>query len=198
MPPLKLFTPRFIKDIICIIIFSLFFYALTHNPITHPKITDSSRLYKIELMQYPLLLGLAGHNYLVMRDSHNNIIKELHGLATDITTKKWKLTGLDKRDTLKAWEFIDSGDFITKRTYSGIILFKGEEDVVKDMWHRTDLCKEKINQKNIPYPPLGFTLRKDTLNSNSVAYTLVMCMGLSTKHIGLITPGSTKNLLDNN
>ena len=146
-------------------------------------------------MQYPLLLGLAGHNYLVLRDSRNGIISELHGLATDVTTKKWKITGINRSDILQAWEFTNQNEFITKKTYPGIVLFNGKETDAKEFWGKATLCKDIINQKNIPYPPLGFTLRKDTLNSNSVAYTLVTCMGLSTYHIGLITPGETKNLL---
>jgi hypothetical protein len=147
-------------------------------------------------MQYPLLLGIAGHNYLVLRNSQNNIVSELHGLATDVTTKKWKLIGIEQTDILQVWEFTHQDDFITKRTYPGVMLFSGGKEDVEKTWGKTNSCKDIINQKNIPYPPLGFTLQKDTLNSNSVAYTLVFCMGLSTHHIGLLTPGETKNLLN--
>ena len=147
-------------------------------------------------MQYPLLLGVAGHNYLVLRDSYNNILSELHGLATDATTKKWKLTGIDPTDTLQVWEFSTSSEFITRKTYPGVLLLEGSKELVEQTWSKAQACEEAINQKNIPYPPLGFTLRKDTLNSNSVAYTLVTCMGLSTRHVGLLTPGETENLLN--
>jgi hypothetical protein len=64
------------------------------------------------------------------------------------------------------------------------------------VWKKTAPCKEEINDMNLPYPPYGVNIQGDTENSNSVAYTLTVCMGLDAQHLGLITPGWGKNLIN--
>lgn len=191
-----LFTRRFIKDIVLLALFGLVFYGLTHNPITYPRVEPSYGLYSIELMQYPLVLGIAGHNYLVLRDGNNTVLRELHGLATDSKTNAWKYMGIKTGDKLKVWEFSSEDTFVIHKSYSGRILYRGTKEEAVNLWVEALVCKEKINSKNILYPPFGVTLGGDTENSNSVAYTLTLCMDLDPNHIGLFTPGSTKNLLE--
>lgn len=146
-------------------------------------------------MQQPLILGIAGHNYIMLRDTTGETKRELHGLATDMTTKKWKYVGTSPTDTLQVWEFLDTKEYAVQKGHTGIVLYQGNEEDTKTIWNKTIPCKDAINTKAIPYPPFGVNIRGDTENSNSVAYTLTLCMGLNTKHIGLITPGSTRNLL---
>lgn len=191
-----LFTSRFIKDLILLGLFLMAFYILTHNSITYPRPVKTEGLYSIQLMQYPLVLGIAGHNYLVLRDDKNTIIKELHGLATDEITNTWKYMGRNANDKLKVWEFSSISKYVIQKSYAGVVLHTGTKEDVETTWNQALMCKDKINVKNIPYPPFGVNVRGDTENSNSVAYTLTLCMGLSTKHIGLFTPGSTRNLLE--
>ena len=72
---MKIFTSRFVKDLFLIVLFGVALYALTHNPITHPKLEDTEGVWSIQLMQQPLVFGVAGHNYLVLRDNNNKIIE---------------------------------------------------------------------------------------------------------------------------
>jgi hypothetical protein len=197
---MKLFTTRFIKDLLLIALFGATFYILTHNPITHPNLPVISGKWSIQLMQQPIILGIAGHNYVVLRDVHNVIVDELHGLATDATTGEWKTIGRDKTDKLKVFEFNsprynDPRYFVAQKKYAGILLYEGDESSVKEKWKMALSCKEEINALNLPYPPYGVAIGHETENSNSVAYTLTRCMNLDAEHLGLITPGWGKDLL---
>jgi hypothetical protein len=195
---MKLFTPRFIKDLLIIIVLGSLLYGLTHNSITHPQLSATTGSWSIQLMQHPLIFGIAGHNYLVLRDDKNAIEKELHGLATDSTTSTWKYVGNDPKDILKVWEFNDPTLYAEQKGYPGVTLYKGDRNEAMMLWGKGEICKEEINNKNIPYPPYGVNMGGDTENSNSVAYTLTLCMGLDAQHLGLITPGWGKNLLESN
>ncbi len=193
---MSLFTRRFVKDLLLIALFSGSFYILTHNPITHPTPKEVNGLWSIQLMQQPLVFGIAGHNFLTLRNEKNDIVGELHGLATDNKTGAWKYIGTNTSDTLKAWYFKSPHDYVTQKSYSGVVLFKGDTTSVTSAWNDGVNCIEKINSHNLLYPPYGVNMRGDTENSNSVAYTLILCMGLDAGHLGLITPGWGKNLLD--
>lgn len=185
-----------IKDVIIIGLFSILFYTLTHNPLVRPEPLVSSGLWSIELHQKPLALGIAGHNYLVLRDDAGNVLFTLHGLPTDKRTGKWKYVGRNKEDILKVWEFgeEDEGE-MTTASYGVSLLTTDKEEAVS-RWAQAEECGKMIDIKSIPYPPFGIALRKDTENSNSVAYTLASCMNLKTSHVGLFTPGWGKNLLE--
>ncbi len=193
---MQLFTRRFVTDLFLIALFGTSLYILTHNPITHPTPKVTKGLWSIQLMQHPIIFGIAGHNYLTLRDENNSIIEEMHGLATDSTTGNWKYIGTNSSDRLKVWEFKGSRDYLAQKNYSGISLYQGSKESVTATWEKGTECKEKINEENLPYPPYGVNVQGDTENSNSVAYTLTLCMGLDAEHIGLITPGWGKNLLD--
>lgn len=147
-------------------------------------------------MQQPLVFGLAGHNYLALRNEDMKIIKELHGLATDSYNGIWKYVGFSSSDILQVWEFNGPHFYLAEKRFSGVILHEGSQDEVEALWKNGEQCVAPINKKRIPYPPFGVTVKGDTENSNSVAYTLALCMGLDTKHLGLITPGEGKNLLE--
>jgi hypothetical protein len=190
-------TPRFKKDIAISLFVILGIYTITHNPITHPTPKVESGLWSIQLMQHPLLFGLAGHNYLVLRNGGGEIVKELHGLATDATTNTWKYVGTNKSDILHAWEFNGPRDYLSSKEYPGIVLTSGNEETIQSVWSKGEGCVESINEKNIPYPPFGIRLQGETKNSNSVAYTLTLCMNLDVHHIGIFTPGFQENLLQN-
>ena len=146
-------------------------------------------------MQHPLVFGFAGHNYLVLKDQNGDIVAELHGLATNALTGTWKYIGTNNTDLLQVWEFDSSRYYLAEKKFPGILLHEGNETDTKNLWAKGRACKDSINTAKLPYPPLGFSLRNETLNSNSVAYTLSMCMGLDTRHVGLLTPGAQRNLL---
>jgi hypothetical protein len=192
----ELLTRQFIKDAIISAVFILALYAITHNPIVRPVPSPIFGNWSIQYMQHPLLLGFAGHNFLSLRDGEGRVISELHGLATDTDTGNWKYVGTDPKDVLHVWEFENGKYYLSGKTYPGIVLMQGKKEEVAKRWQEALACEGPINDQHIPYPPYGVRLRNETINSNSVAYTLAACMGLDTKHLGLWTPGSTVNLLE--
>lgn len=196
MPHVQLFTPRFIKDLFILAIFFGGFYLLTNNPFTHPSPEEARGFWSIQLMQQPLVFGIAGHNFLTLRNEKNIIVGELHGLATNAVTGAWKYTGDDSTDKLRVWYFKSPHEYITQKNYAGTLLFKGSKDDTINLWNKAVDCGEKINTRALLYPPYGVKVNGDTENSNSVAYTLTLCMGLDAERLGLITPGWGKNLLD--
>jgi hypothetical protein len=190
-------TPRFKKVIVISSIILLGRYGLTHNPITRPTPQVENGVWSIQYMQHPLLFGIAGHNYLVLRNDKGDIVKEMHGLATDASTNDWKYVGSRSSDLLQVWEFNGSRNYLSSKQYPGIVLISGNQETIETIWTKGENCILPINEKKIPYPPFGFSLKNETKNSNSVAYTLTLCMNLDVRHIGIITPGSEKNLLEN-
>lgn len=192
---MKIFPAQFIKDLLFSVLFISLIYAAAHNPITHPMPKPSKGDWSIQLIQSPILFGIAGHNYLVLSDGSGREIDELHGLATDHATGKWKYIGRSPTDTLKVWEFVGSGHYLSEKNFSGIILREGQKSEIEEIWNKGISCKDPINSRNLPYPPFGININGNTENSNSVAYTLALCMGLDTRHLGIFTPGETMNLL---
>lgn len=192
----RLLSNRIAKDFLLSGLFVVFLYGVTHNPIVRPTPKPAPGIWSIQFMQHPLLFGFAGHNYLALRDDSGHIVSELHGLATDTTTGSWKYIGSDPKDVLKVWQFESSRYYLSEKKFPGVVMKEGTKDELFEIWNRAYPCKDTINNMNIPYPPYGFSLRNETTNSNSVAYTLASCMGLSTRHIGVFTPGSTSNLLN--
>jgi hypothetical protein len=191
----RFFTTQFKRDLFYSLLFLLCFYVITHNPITEPMPKRSHGTWSIERLQHPILFGLAGHNYLVLRDTEGNVVAELHGLATDAITGEWKYIGKEKGDMLKVWEFDTSRYPNIEPNFPGLVVANGDESQVMMLWNRAMGCAQEINDRDIPYPTWGFDFRGITENSNSVAYTLSRCMGISTRHLGIFTPGGTIDLL---
>ncbi len=191
----RLFTHRFIKDLLWSTLFLSVHYGITHNPIVRPIPQPIPGNWSIQLMQHPLLFGFAGHNYLALRDQNGNIVEELHGLATDAATGQWKYVGTNPTDILQVWEFESGRYYLAEKKFPGIIMDQGVQSDIFALWKKALSCKDPINQEKTGYPPYGFSFKSETLNSNSVAYTLALCMGLDTRHIGIWTPGATMNLL---
>lgn len=185
------------KDLVIIFFFGGCFFALTHNPVVRPTPTIIPGEWSIELRQMPLALGIAGHNYLALRNGEGVIVSQLHGLPTDIITGEWKYVGRNKTDVLKVWEFEENNPNEELGRGGGVALITTNEPEVKELWRKAKYCGDELNVQQLPYPPFGVSLREDTRNSNSVAYTLTACMGLAAKHIGLFTPGWGVNLLEN-
>lgn len=191
----RLFTNQFIKDLFWSILFILSLYGLTHNPIVRPTPQPVPGNWSIQFMQHPLLFGFAGHNYLSLRDQDGSVVGELHGLATDAQTGNCKYIGSRSTDILQVWEFETGKYYLSQKKFAGIILREGKEEDIRALWEQARSCKDPINAQLIPYPPYGVSIKNETTNSNSVAYTLARCMNLDTRHIGIWTPGSTFDLL---
>jgi hypothetical protein len=78
----------------------------------------------------------------------------------------------------------------------GIEVASDDKDTIINNWNKARECGKVINSKNIDYPKFGFKLVSETENSNSVAHTLIQCMGYKDENIGLFNPGE-KSLLIN-
>lgn len=196
----KAFSNHVVRDAVYSFFILVFLYVVTHNDITHPMPEPTPGEWSIQKMQHPLLFGFAGHNYLAVRDPLGDIVYEMHGLATDKLTGTWKYIGTGNGEALKVWEFNEPRDYFAEKQYPGIVLEKGSKEEILSLWEKARECKNKINELNLSYPPLGVSLEGETINSNSVAYTLALCMNKDTRRIGIFTPGDKRNLfnLENN
>lgn len=188
-------SPAAKKDILGAIIVLICLFAITHNPIMYPKPRPEVGNWSIQKLQHKLFFGLAGHNYIVLRDGAGDIVAELHGLATDPTTTTWKYIGTRSTDILRIWEFDGPRYYLAEKTFPGIILAEGTEINMRALWNDGRACTERINALQLSYPPFGFSLTKETDNSNAAAYTLALCMNAHPRALGLFTPGSKNNLL---
>jgi hypothetical protein len=192
----SVFTNQFTKDSFYSLIFILVVYGITHNPIVRPTPKPIPGNWSVQFMQHPLVFGLAGHNYLALRDPNGTIVSELHGLATDPKTGSWKYVGSNKEDILQVWEFDSGRYYLAEKKFPGIIIDQGAQAKILALWDKALVCKDPINEEKVGYTPYGFSFKSETINSNSVAYTLAKCMGFDTRHIGIWTPGDTMNLLE--
>jgi hypothetical protein len=192
---MTLFPQHIVKDLFWSTLFIIAVYFIIHNPIVRPIPKLQTGVWIIEKMQHPILFGLAGHNYLVLKNQNGDVISELHGLATDTTTGKWKRMGTTGKETLKVWEFDKSIYDTEEKNFPGIVISIGDKNLIENTWQNIKNCASQINNENIKYSRFGFNIKGGTNNSNSVAYTLSQCIGINTRHLGLITPGDGKNLL---
>ncbi|MEN9881291.1 MAG: hypothetical protein RLZZ308_474 [Candidatus Parcubacteria bacterium] len=189
-------VPHIIKDITVVLFSITLFYIVINNPITRPQAQVLDTVWSIELRQQPLVLGLAGHNYLALRNGEGEVQHELHGLPTDTRTGEWKYVGRTKYDILRIWEFSTSTKrTVAPRTPVSVTLLSGDKDNIMTHWEEARACGRYIDALHLPYPPYGISFKEDTRNSNSVAYTLALCMGVNPQHVGLFTPGWEKDLL---
>lgn len=163
--------------------------------------------YKIAKVQLPIVGGLAGHNFIVLFDDKNQVIGELHGLATKKQCNEFnepdiKPIGYLLSDRLKFHE-IDPTQRqpFYKNTYPKEIVFEGTKDEVIAKWEAAIGTGWAINRQDLHYPILGVLDLKESPfngpeNSNSVTSTLLKAMDLPDPPLGLrLTPGEGKQLL---
>ncbi len=183
-----------VENTISFLLFIFIYFAVTSNTIVKPKTKVTPELWSIEKAQMLLLFGFASHNYLILRDGNGFVEKELHGTPTEKDGRFMKVSLLPGR-TLRVMEF--SEPLNNAKTYrpSAITVYTGTKEDVKGKWLEGKACAKKINKENLPYPALGIQLEQDTINSNSVATTLLSCMNLPSPRVGLFTPGSNNLIM---
>jgi len=134
--------------------------------------------YAIEARAYDIM-GLAAHDFWVLRDENGNVLGQLHGLATN-SENKIKPIGTFG-DKLKFYHFgprarlFDSNpaydlNFIRddqkfKRTFSG------NPEVILARWDNAVKALPYLNSLEVPYTPFAI-LGLANINSNA-AYTLL-------------------------
>ena len=134
------------------------------------------------LSQYAIL-GLFGHHVLVMLDAAGQVVGELNGLATS-RGGRIKPVGYLPCDRLKVHSF--NRPYLFQSQQRQAVLVRGCREQVEPLWRAALAGAEAINARHLAYPILG--LGK---NSNSVASTLLACMGLAEPDVtpGLWAPG---------
>lgn len=189
---------KILKDSFDIILVIFICFLILFNPYVRPKQVVGYGYWSIQKREHRLMLGLTGHTFIELRDANDKVIAQLHGLATDKVTNKWKEVGDSDEDYLKVWEF----DQDKYKEYKGIDIGKtsvnivtGKEDEMRAKWQEMVICGVEINKVEIKYPKYGFKIFSETENSNSVAHSLLICAGLKDKEIGLITPGGSTDLI---
>ncbi len=184
------------QKVVTLLLFIFVYFAITSNPIVRPKASEAPGLWSIEKAQTPLALGFAAHNYLLLRNEQGIVERELHGLPTNNDGSFVKVSLVPGR-TLNVLEFEKPLEGARDYRPSAITLYSGTREDAQKKWREGKACAEKINKESLPYPALGIKFEQDTVNSNSVATTLLSCMNLPSPHVGLFTPGSRKMILDN-
>ena len=182
-----------LRKAITLVLFIFIYYAVTNNRMVKPLTTPIAGKWSIEKAQSSLAFGLASHNYLILRNAEGNVERELHGTPIE-KDGSFKRIALTSGDTLHVLEF--AYPLYGERSYrpSAVTVFSGNKEEVHTKWNEGLVCLKNINTKEIPYPPFGINIESDTLNSNSVATTLLSCMSLPSPQVGLLTPGS-QNLI---
>ena len=146
--------------------------------------------YKIVKSQLPLIGGMAGHNFVVVLDSHNRPIHELNGLATS-KDGKIKPIGNSPSDKLYVYNEKGAEGFFYKSSQNQAIVFEGSYEEVMHKFNLGYEIGQEINKRNFSYPKWG--LGK---NSNSVASTLLKGMNLKDTDLGrALTPGENSLLI---
>jgi len=188
---------KILRELLNIFIILFVCFIILFNPLVRPKQVQGYGYWSIQKREHRLLLGLTGHTFLELRDSNDKTVAQLHGLATDMTTNKWKEIGDNDTDYLRVWEFdkdkyeeyegLDIG-----RTSVNILI--GDKDTILSKWRELNTCGTEINKQNRKYPKYGFKIFGETENSNSVAHSLLKCANLTDKEIGIFTVGDSTDL----
>jgi hypothetical protein len=146
--------------------------------------------YSIEARSLDVV-GVASHNFLVLRDGEGRAIAELHGLATDRKTGEFIPIGTDEqKHSLRVWHFAhdpeyaksigvkaNDASFIQPGQSRETMLTAGKEEVL-ERWNAAVAAKQPLNALDLNYPSYGFRMSGDTVNSNAAYRTLSEIMGV--------------------
>lgn len=153
--------------------------------------------YSIEARAYDIV-GLAAHDFWVLRDEKGNVLGQLHGLATN-TKNKIKPIGT-MGDKLKFYHFGSRAILLglnpncdlnyIKAGQISKLIFSGKPEDVLDRWDNAVKALPYLNALEVPYTPFAI-LGLVHINSNT-AYTLLgKLMGIPVHNFsGYWQPGS--------
>jgi hypothetical protein len=133
--------------------------------------------YSIEARAYAIV-GVAAHDFWVLRDEKNTVLGQLHGLATNLNNKILPIGRFG--DQLKFYHFgprailfglnpDDDLNFI-KANQNAIPVFAGNVDDVLSRWDNAVRALPYLNSLDVPYTPFGI-VGLVSVNSNT-AFTL--------------------------
>jgi len=156
------------------------------------------------------LVGVASHNFLVLRDGEGRALAELHGLATDRKTGRGVAIGTDEAlHSLRVWHFahdagyaksigaqVDGSTFIAEGQDRKTMLVAGKQEVLA-RWNAAVAAKEPLNALDLDYPNYGFRMSGDTVNSNAAYRTLSEIMGVPVRDFPWkLEPGLDNRMVD--
>ena len=146
--------------------------------------------YSIEARSLDVV-GVASHDFLVLRDQRGRTLAEFHGLATDRETGKVEPIGTDEeRHSLRIWHYAHDLGYAesigvkpSRTTYiaegqDSITMLKADKEEVLARWNAAVAAKEPLNALDLDYPNYGFKMSGDTVNSNAAYRTLSEVMGV--------------------
>ncbi len=159
------------------------------------------------------VVGVASHNFWVLRDDQGKPVAELHGLATDRDTGRTVPIGTDAdQHSLRVKHFIHDEQYArnfgarsTNATYiedgqrSETVVSASREEILERWKVGAKTAAKLINAQDLDYPPGGFKLDGSTRNSNSVYNTVgAMMVGGSNVPVfqGPLQPGVNNHVLD--
>lgn len=134
--------------------------------------------YSIEARAYDII-GLAAHNFWVLRDEKGNVLGQLHGLATDAKNRikpigtvgdKLKFYHFGCRAILLGLNPTCNLNYI-KAGQKSKLVFSGSPDEVLGRWDNAVKALPYLNSLDVSYTPFGI-LGLAHINSNT-AYTLL-------------------------
>jgi hypothetical protein len=144
-----------------------------------------SGYYRIVEAQRPIVLGLAGHDLIAVLNPSGQVIQEFDGLATS-ANGQIKPIGYLPSDTLHVYPFDSQEYYNTSEPQSTLVAATNYAQLTPYINAMTT-CMNDMNALNLSYPFLGLGA-----NSNSVASTMVACMGVPEPSLvgsAPITPG---------
>ena len=151
-------------------------------------------LYSIEARSYDLV-GIASHNFWVLRDHEGNAIAQLHGLATDRDSNHFKPIGFFN-DRLGFYEFKSSENdptFISK-SQQAMTVYEGDKDDVLSRWNKAAFQVKPLNKKDLNYSPFGL-LGFPITNSNSAYHLFARIMDIECcRFSSVLEPGINNSL----
>lgn len=140
--------------------------------------------YSIEARAYDIV-GVASHDFSVLRDPSGKAVAELHGLSTDREAGVALAIGTDEeRHSLRAWHLAhdramasELGERVADRSFIGgqqarQTIFTGSRDEAFARWKAAVNAIPTLNALDRDYPSWGFKLDGSTVNSNSTYRTL--------------------------
>ncbi len=146
---------------------------------------------------HPWLSQPIVHNYIQVADSKGQIVVELQGLGTNRKTGSARGLG-DSQDCLRARALL--GKTFFDRVAGSERIFSGSPQQVMEKIIRAYDAMNFINAQNLNYDRYELFEEAGGQNSNSVAHTLVVAMGLKfpEKTLSYWVPGHERILLPEN
>ena len=152
--------------------------------------------YSIEAHAYDII-GLAAHDFWVLRDEKGNVLGQLHGLATNTENQIKRIGTLG--DKLKFYHFGSRALFFglnpdedlnfIKAGQQAKRMFSGSPDEVLGRWDNAVKSLPYLNRLGVPYTPFAI-LSLVPINSNTAYALLSKLMGIPLHHFsGYWQPG---------